>query len=725
MQEIKNKIKVAVAAGLSALTLGATMAGALAANLGNLPSPFVVNNNMAGQIVVGANAAVPDVIAAAQISAALGQYMVSASSSGGSSSSTTAFVEDYSIAENNIAKKLTAATYPALLGFKEVSFTGADSSSHTVQYAETLEIDGVAVKKGASFSTSSDHYSTTAKLYLEVESDDTLGYYVDFKNTEINNNTISTDKSVKVEFLGDLLEITKVESGKITVRTGSKYVAQPGETVVWGTSNIVVSSVYQTGANSYGAIFNIDGTSVSIDAGSKDKIGAVEINVAKINVPWDASAGQPIVEFYVGSETGKAYTHGDAYIGEDTSHPAWKWYINTTTSGADLYLNKIGVVATAKNSLTSTYTEQKPIAEGTSLEFPGSMGLALSLVGTTVSDKLTYNVEASSQDVLVTSSSSVGINDGSNYINKLTFRFSNSDETDMRNVSIGYTDPVTNDMEWTAVKADSAENETVNWLNWYFTVGDSENSVRIGLVSKNATVEGNTDDYFTAMLFNISHDLGVEVARVNLTKISRNMYLGDDTASDGGELIFDEEAIGTYKYDLLSNYGVVFKSGDGSTSVQMLVPRSQNKVKVLLGKEGASVSTGDVSYTYVALNSEVAVLDSEANTNVPLIIVGGPYANTLAAGLVSTADAETFFGYSATTGTGKGVVKLYDSSETTWGVDAMLVAGWAAKDTRAAAYILGQYITEAGTKTLASLNGKTQITVSGTTVTGSTVESTE
>ena len=85
---------------------------------------------------------------------------------------------------------MTAATYPDLLSFKEVTFTGADSDSHTVQFAETVQVDNVAVKTGADFSTSSDYYDYTDKLFLEIASSDTLQYYLDFKNTEINNNTI-------------------------------------------------------------------------------------------------------------------------------------------------------------------------------------------------------------------------------------------------------------------------------------------------------------------------------------------------------------------------------------------------------------------------------------------------------------------------------------------------------------------------------------------------------
>ncbi|MBR9689750.1 MAG: S-layer protein [Candidatus Altiarchaeota archaeon] len=137
-----------------------------------------------------------------------------------------------------------------------------------------------------------------------------------------------------------------------------------------------------------------------------------------------------------------------------------------------------------------------------------------------------------------------------------------------------------------------------------------------------------------------------------------------------------------------------------------------------------TVSTVGVTYTYSGLNAEVAVLDSEADTsgNTPLVIVGGPYANALAASLIGSDDAtvKDFFGYDATANTGKGVVKLYDASATPWNVEAMVVAGWEAKDTRAAAYMLGQYMT--GAKTLSNLDGLSEKKISATSATSYTEE---
>ncbi len=725
MQDIKGKIKVAAAAVAGTLMLGATMAGAVAADLSGLPGPFVQNNQFKGQIVVGENAKVADVIAAAQVAAAFGEYLVSGSASGGSASSDTAFTDDYAVGQQ-IAKTMTSATYPKLLSFDEVSFTGADGSSHKVKYAEYVQVSGVDVVTGADLSTASDYYDKTAKLFLKVDNTDTVKYYIDFKNNEINNNTVSSDKSVKINFLGQELEITKVESNKITVRTGSKYTAGEGDTVTWNGNTIKVNSVYKNSDGTYGAVFEINGASVSIDSGSKDKVGDVEVNVAKINVPWDASAGSPTVEFYAGTETGKTYTNGDEYIGESSSHPAWKWVITTATSGGDLYLDSLGVIATAKDSLTSSYSEQKPIEEGNALQFPGGSDIVLKAVGHTVTDKVTYTVEESAQDVIITSSSSVGINDGSDYVDKLTFRFNG---TDMSTVYIGYTDPVTDELTWTLKTANVADSKAsdTEWLTWYFTIGDNENDVRLGLYALNGTT-----DVYDALVLNFTYDTGsgsnVETATINLTRSGSNVYLGDATDDDSGELILTNYgAVGSAKYDIVNKYGAKFLAGDGTKTVQVEIPKSQDKLKVLIGKDTGDVTTTTVTLTRTALNSAVAVLDSEATTDgsMPLVVVGGPYANSVAASILGTdsATVQDYFGYDATADKGKGVIEFREGESAVGGADVLIVAGWSATDTRAAGYLLGQYLS--GAKSLSDLSGKTKVILTATGATSVTDIQTE
>ena len=67
MRAIKKRVALATGATM----LGATVMGAMAADLANYPAPFVDGCSFSGAIVVGDNAAAEDVIGAVDISSTL------------------------------------------------------------------------------------------------------------------------------------------------------------------------------------------------------------------------------------------------------------------------------------------------------------------------------------------------------------------------------------------------------------------------------------------------------------------------------------------------------------------------------------------------------------------------------------------------------------------------------------------------------------------------------
>lgn len=69
--ELKKAIKKVIALGAGATMVGATIMGAMAADLGSLPSPFIKDGAFDGLIVVGDDAAASDVIGAVDIATSL------------------------------------------------------------------------------------------------------------------------------------------------------------------------------------------------------------------------------------------------------------------------------------------------------------------------------------------------------------------------------------------------------------------------------------------------------------------------------------------------------------------------------------------------------------------------------------------------------------------------------------------------------------------------------
>jgi hypothetical protein len=86
---VKKAVKKIVALGTGATIMGATVLGAMAADLANFPAPFVKNGAYDAWIVVGEAAQVPDVIGSVNIAMRLQYEMKTPAGTGGSSSTVT------------------------------------------------------------------------------------------------------------------------------------------------------------------------------------------------------------------------------------------------------------------------------------------------------------------------------------------------------------------------------------------------------------------------------------------------------------------------------------------------------------------------------------------------------------------------------------------------------------------------------------------------------------
>ena len=106
-------IKKIVALATGATMLGATIMGAMAADLSNYPAPFVEGCSFSGAIVVGANAAAEDVVGGMDIIAALAQSGTSTATSG---TGTTVTVSGEAVKIETSTKKLTLGVDRDALG---------------------------------------------------------------------------------------------------------------------------------------------------------------------------------------------------------------------------------------------------------------------------------------------------------------------------------------------------------------------------------------------------------------------------------------------------------------------------------------------------------------------------------------------------------------------------------------------------------------------------------
>ncbi|MBR9681610.1 MAG: hypothetical protein GOV00_02295, partial [Candidatus Altiarchaeota archaeon] len=377
MQEIKNKIRVAAAALAGGLMLGATMAGAFAANLSELPAPFVVNNNMAGQIVVGASATVPDVIAAAQISAALGQYMVSASSASGASTTREYKQEETAIdavISTTLGTTLTDTAVSKLLD-KQISFRSTNYDIHEAIIlggSTPLLVTGLDDSSMSSIRDADEYGSSVgAKAYLRVGESDIEYRYIfdDTLNGSATATLIDTDHPLKVNLMGQSISIVDiVDDDSITVQMGVTGSLGDGETIAVGDFVVTVETIATSSValrvTGTGCASGGDSDFVS-NGGTWDTAcgGNVQVEVEDL-LYVDADSPSNRVKLRVGEETTKTYNQGNNFLNEDEddNDPGWKWTISAT----DGVINHVG--AYYARSITSL--EDEPITVGGSIALP-------------------------------------------------------------------------------------------------------------------------------------------------------------------------------------------------------------------------------------------------------------------------------------------------------------------------------------------------------------------
>ena len=116
------------------------------------------------------------------------------------------------------------------------------------------------------------------------------------------------------------------------------------------------------------------------------------------------------------------------------------------------------------------------------------------------------------------------------------------------------------------------------------------------------------------------------------------------------------------------------------------IPHAQLKADVVIKSKGSVVSAGaegGMSYTVNPIALGLGVLDTDATLgSKPMIIVGGPSANTVAAEFLGNPTQEQIL---ETFEAGKALIRYDDANK------AMLVAGWESMETQGAAYVVSKF----------------------------------
>ncbi|MCF7872349.1 hypothetical protein K9L97_04930 [Candidatus Woesearchaeota archaeon] len=688
---VKQTVKKMSAVLTGAAFLGATVVGAMALNLNDYPMPLVEDGAFVGKIVVGSkgtNAAglAQDILGAIDIAASLqAAAKEPVTVSGGTVTVAGGKVEDVLVGTAIEADFGTELDYTDLpfLADSSVDISIGDTNEN-YDYHEEIRLNKSASSFGLNVTTGldydgSDDYKDNVFL---TAGKGTVGYYFEFDESLSAGNYIANATSsepITLNFLGREMEITGATATSITVQVGEKLFLEYGETAEVDGHDVNLVRVSNTNA-----IVSVDGSQGEISDGQTKTIGALRVKLDTIynddGNEYDAAT------LIIGDEATKTYQHGEEYIGEDKYDPEWRWVLSglagpTPTLGVEFAADLDGDDGEEYENYESV------IYEGQSIMFPGDFA-EIKFDSLTQTDYAEYSFDIETRDLYYSNGTLLG---SSVKTVRVRSDMSNSglkvgtQKTDTvyvapvlgqaGNFSVYYSDSST--ARATLGTALVEDGETL------FTLDFSKSSVDVNLTDVGATVAN--------MTFN---GQGIDVSFVWNAGATEMSYLGmNDQDTDTG-LYYSDSSIAGHEEDLITSKGIrindpdsEFQKTSGDLKVHVPADVTDFRANIVISGEGTQVTadsdTGAYTVNPFALGA--GILDVDAGDllgETPLLVVGGPYVNSIAAELMGNPTGDQIMQMFEA---GKAKIKLYGDQ------NAVLVAGYSAMDTQGAAYVLADY----------------------------------
>ena len=751
MQKIKSMIKKIGAISTGAAFLGATLPGALAADLKDYPTPFVdlTAKKFTYLGVVGADSTAVDNLGLSDITAGLSAVKVP-----GTGTSTVTVAGGVSetvplgsnIAERNqIDKELTDSDISTLLD-TTISFQGTDYDVSEVLELGVFSINNVSIETG--LTTTDDDYEDTVVMEAVTDS---IKYYYKFDESIQPNKTKSSDP-LEIKFLGKTLKITSIDSAtKFTANVGAEYYLGIGDSIEVNGKDVKLVDV-GSGGN---VIVTVDGVQDVVSADTTKTINGLEVK--NDDTFYTDTKAERSAWLVVGSDATESYSDGDAYVGEDEDDPVWIWDIgqlnaitSTTVSNAVTgEINATNAGAGIGIELDHNFRDQsdEPAVEvGGCIDLPNNY-VSVCLDSINVADDaymdMTFELLEGTDltsDSRVTGLSSanvlhvkVGKTDGIKLLsgNGLTNITGNKETNELwlTTHEMFYYDKdlkkktfagnATDGVGFAEIQYEDTKSTNLVLNRTFVSPVDATYESDLYGIGANRTWSLNiealgdtTDDLFA----------NKDTIRTFWTNTSRNINsLGVSKSSEeAGEVtwqirnsngVTNGSNIGTKDENHRSRYGVVIedpKSEGASDRVQFMIPSDQVQANVVVKGLSAAggttgTSTGNALATYDLAPS--GMLDTQVTTpaSYNLILVGGPAVNRLSAQFLGV----TYPAYGEASGlkTGEAVLSLKDNGDKV----ALIVAGWEGTDTQRAAAVLKNYEAYKGKLTGA------EVKVSGTT----------
>ncbi len=296
---LKRVIKKIAALSAGATMVGATVLGAMAADLGDYPSPlFIKDGKFSGILVVGDKADAKDIIGITDI---MGSLQYAATKSAGGSTTTIATISE----GVKIDKSSSHLNYGE--SFADIMSTGLDVddlpdvltdgvfeesegvNKNDVEYEQELRfIDGTAT---LTFDQDDDDAPTAGDYLILEKTDAAYNYVLDFDDDVEYDNSSEANAGDDLEtavlmMQGNTYTITDV---KLTGGVIDKIYLQAGETSIWLEEGVTLMRtigdveheivLVDVSDDSDKCGISVDGTTQWVSQGSSKTINGVEVGV--------------------------------------------------------------------------------------------------------------------------------------------------------------------------------------------------------------------------------------------------------------------------------------------------------------------------------------------------------------------------------------------------------------------------------------------------------------
>lgn len=669
---MKKTVKKITAVLTGATMLGATIMGAAAMDLGDYPEPLIVDGVWNGKLVFGANAAAEDIAGAAALAANLQKYSRVPVSLG---SGVISVEGGYEFEDQG----LNAAFPSANLELDDRDLEGLKSTtirwdSENIRVSEIVEIRKENLTAVTSINNGKfEEYGVNT--YLNFERDAILYKYV-FDDQDVDNVTIAGGEELVIEFLGRTIEISAIDDDEMTLETASlSGFLSRGDTWTMEGNTIEVITIHSTGV-----LLEVGGVRRNLGNAAGSRVEWSDLDLVVETSEHIYVEDEPefnSVELKAGEDITKTVSRLSAMeiFGEDEDDPEWIWDWNLEVDKLDY----IGAKLDIGRSLTPDeveYDDERPaLGYGDSLMLPNDYG-AITFEGYYDDGSNEINMyfremrllnesddRTESAKFLVISSDS----------DRGPFRFGDNIRADEIYIAAAYADGNL-----------SIGYEEAGERKWYNnSMGNFTGNVSVELV------RGQNDVYITSYASGADNMLTFVFGDESLT-----FNLTDYTEFEDDYLLYkvtggSDVPLGEEEYGVRLTYGVYFEDPESMIDrdrFDMHVPHEPAEVVVVVSGPGTVTHIGEDGTAYETVpipGADLSVLDSEAMGligEVPMLVVGGPNANTVAAELleVEQFSEEILELFEAN----KAMIKLFEEQ------NAILVAGYGAKDTRAASLAL-------------------------------------